>query len=286
MAQTLGIHRLARGDTGRTVVFCHPAPGAGTLDPDPRSTAARGVSLLAVDRPGYGESAPAPQDEWATVDRAAEQLAGVLERERTGPVGVVGWDAGGWSALALAALHPDLVDRLVLVATPAPHSALPWISADVRATLEALATASPLEARRRISGLFSGRLPTRGADEAVLDLLSRTAADEPALSVEGNRGRLHAMLDAAFAQGVDGYAADVAGSALRPWGFRFEEVRAKTLLLFGAKDPVCASRHGRWWRQQLPDARLEMSPGRGHLLVFAVWPRVLAHLAPGLRRAP
>jgi pimeloyl-ACP methyl ester carboxylesterase len=36
------------------------------------------------------------------------------------PAGVVGWAAGGWAALALAAEHNRLVDRLVLVSAPAP----------------------------------------------------------------------------------------------------------------------------------------------------------------------
>ena len=36
------------------------------------------------------------------------------------PAGVVGWAEGGWAALALAAEHKQLVDRLVLVSAPAP----------------------------------------------------------------------------------------------------------------------------------------------------------------------
>jgi pimeloyl-ACP methyl ester carboxylesterase len=37
------------------------------------------------------------------------------------PAGVVGWSEGGWKALELAARHPDLVDRLVLVGVPRPN---------------------------------------------------------------------------------------------------------------------------------------------------------------------
>jgi hypothetical protein len=76
----LAVRRLAEGRSGRTVVFCHPAPGAGTFDPDPAQTALRNVTLLGVDRPGYGESDPLAPDEWATVDRAARDLADVLDR--------------------------------------------------------------------------------------------------------------------------------------------------------------------------------------------------------------
>ena len=37
------------------------------------------------------------------------------------PAGVAGWGEGGWKALELAAAHPDLVDRLALVAVPRPE---------------------------------------------------------------------------------------------------------------------------------------------------------------------
>jgi pimeloyl-ACP methyl ester carboxylesterase len=74
----LGVHVLNEG-TGRTVVFCHPAPGAGTFDPDPDATRARDVTLLAVDRPGYGDSDPIGADSWASVDGAAADIIAVLD---------------------------------------------------------------------------------------------------------------------------------------------------------------------------------------------------------------
>jgi pimeloyl-ACP methyl ester carboxylesterase len=58
----VAVHRLADGDTGRTVVPCHPVPGSAIFDPDPEQTYARGVTLLAVDRPGYGLSDAMPSD--------------------------------------------------------------------------------------------------------------------------------------------------------------------------------------------------------------------------------
>jgi pimeloyl-ACP methyl ester carboxylesterase len=49
------------------------------------------------------------------------------------PAGLVGSAEGGWAALELAAAHPDLVDRLVLVSTPVPESgdAPPAVTAKV-----------------------------------------------------------------------------------------------------------------------------------------------------------
>src|SRR5919204_287660 len=85
------------------VVFCHCAPGAGQFDPDPARTHASDVTLLAVDRPGYGRSDPIGAERWATVASAADDIAAVLDSLGTGRVGVVGWSAGGRVALAVAA---------------------------------------------------------------------------------------------------------------------------------------------------------------------------------------
>src|SRR5262245_57338766 len=110
----------SRNREHRLVVFCHSAPGAGPFDPTPAQTHASNVTLLAVVRPGYGRSDPVPAGGWATVDSAADDIATVLDSLGAGRVGVVGWSAGGRVALALAARRPDLVDRVVSTATPAP----------------------------------------------------------------------------------------------------------------------------------------------------------------------
>jgi pimeloyl-ACP methyl ester carboxylesterase len=67
-------------------------------------------------------------------------------------------------------------------------------------------------------------------------------------------------------------------------GLDLSAVTAKTLLVFGAKDLATGSKHGRWWQQRLPDARLEMNPQGGADLLGAMWKRVLSHLAPNCRR--
>jgi pimeloyl-ACP methyl ester carboxylesterase len=62
------------------------------------------------------------------------------------------------------------------------------------------------------------------------------------------------------------------------------EMAAKTLLLYGMDDDRTGSRAARWWKKQIPHARIEMAPGRGHDLLVPMWPRVLRHLAPGTLR--
>ena len=124
------------------VVFCHSAPGAGSFDPDPAEDACTDVTLLSVDRPGTaGRRRPARL--WATVASAADDIATVLEGLHVGPRRGRRWSAGGRVALALAARHPDLVDRVVVLATPAPDDEVPWVDAEQRAVLEPLRGCAP-----------------------------------------------------------------------------------------------------------------------------------------------
>ena len=275
----VAVHRLAKGND-RTVVFCHPAPGTGNLDPNPEETAKREITLIAMDRPGYGNSQPVASDEWASVAKSADDVAEVLQQMKISSVGAVGWSAGGRIALALAARYPDLVDRVVILATPAPDEAVPWIPPEQKQGLEALRDLPPAEIHSRLAAQLATLVPKKTSNEQLLSLIGRSPADEDALKMPGAADRLASMMQAAFAQGATGMAADIAGYCLQPWGFEPTEVKAKALCLYGSKDPIAGSRHGAWWQKNLPQARLEMVPGAGHLLIFPMWQRVLSFLAP------
>jgi pimeloyl-ACP methyl ester carboxylesterase len=278
----VAVRRVAEG-SGRTLVLCHSAPGSGAFDPDPEATAARGVTLLGVDRPGYGDSDPMPPGQWASVDSAADDLADVLDAIGAGRVGVAGWSAGGRVAMALAARRPDLVDRVVVIATPAPDEEVPWVPPDYRAGLEALRDRRPEQVHQILGDQLSAALPA-GEPEAALAMLGAGEPDQPVLELPGVRERLARMLADGFRQGPIGLAADIAGYSLRPWGFDVAGVSAKTLLIYGADDPVAGPRHGQWYQRHLPQARYEQAPGAGHLVVVPLWSRALSHLAPGSGR--
>jgi len=124
---------------------------------------------------------------------------------------------------------------------------------------------------------FAPMIPTHGED--AIAMLGASGADAGVLARAGARERLAAMLDIAFDQGATGMALDVAGYCLRPWGFDPADVKAKTLLLYGSKDPI-GQPHATWWKNRIPDARVEMFPGCGHLVAIAAWKRALSHLSP------
>ncbi len=182
-------------------------------------------------------------------------------------------------ALALAARRPDLVQRVAAIATPAPDEEVPWIPEENRAGLDALRGIPPQEVRAGLSAAFAPVLDALTGD-ARLRLVGVGDADATALAVPGVSRRLEEMLDLALAQGPTGMVDDIAGYCLRPWGLRPAEVPAKVLLRYGTADPVTGHAHGAWWQRSLPDARLEMTPGVGHLAVVPAWARVLSHLVP------
>ena len=277
--RTVALHRIAEGD-GPTVVFNHAAPGSGAFDPDPAESAGRGITLLAVDRPGYGDS-EALEGEFSTVDRAADDLAEVLDGLATGPVGVAGWSAGGRVALALAARRPDLVHRVCVVATPAPDEEVPWYPDEIRPGLEQMRGLPADQVQEILKEQMGGMLPADPRAKEALALVGAGDADAGVLSQEGVAARLGEMLAGAFRQGIGGMTTDIAGYALQPWGFEPSDVRRKTLLLYGGADQGVPSRHGRWWQSLLPDARLELVPGAGHLVVVPMWGRALSFLGAG-----
>ena len=263
----------------RLVVFCHGAPGAGLFDPDPDLTRQHNVTLLSVDRPGYGRSDPVPAGQWATVGAAADDIAAVLETLHVERVGVVGSSAGGRIALALAARHQELVDRVVVAATPAPDDEIPWVDPGERVALEQLRELPPEHAQAELGRRLDPLVPEDPCSGEALALLG-AGADEPALRDVEVRTRLGETVQAAFTQGTRGLAADIAGYCLQPWGFEPDAIEAETLLLYGSQDPVAGPAHGRWWERQLADARLEVIHGAGHLVLAPMWARALDHLAP------
>jgi hypothetical protein len=92
------------------------------------------VHLLSIDRPGYGASEPQTEFEESSYEARADDIAAFTNHsERSaqsgsgidfGRIGVVGWQSGGFTALALAARHPRLVDRLAIIDRPSPANPL------------------------------------------------------------------------------------------------------------------------------------------------------------------
>jgi pimeloyl-ACP methyl ester carboxylesterase len=101
---------------GPPVLLAHGAHGAWSHWIRNIDTLAADRSVWAPDLPGYGESASAPSEDHATIaDIIAAGLRQLIAPEL--PVDIVGFSFGGVAAAHLAAFHPELVRRLILVDT-------------------------------------------------------------------------------------------------------------------------------------------------------------------------
>lgn len=263
----------ARGPAaGPAVLFLHSTPGSRLLDPDPAGTAAAGVRLYTLDRPGYGASSSLPDGAVPTVAGFADDVAAALTALGVADVAAVGWSGGGRTAAALAARHPALVRSVALIGTPAPDDAVPWVPEEHRALLRGL-RAEPGTATAVLAEIFAGY----GQDPAgAVETVAGGPADDAVLADPGRRAALERMLAEAFRQGGAGIGADIVADQVVPWGFDPAAVGAPVTLWYGDTDVGVPPAHGRWWAQAVGQADLEVVAGAGHLLVLTAWPRVLS----------
>lgn len=254
-------------DDGRPVLLLHSAPGSRLLDPDPAVTTALGVRLLTVDRPGYGGSDPLPDGAVPTLGGVADDIAHAVTALGLAAAHVVGWSHGGRVATALAARHPHLVASVALVGTPAPDTAVAWIPAEHRAGLVQLAGDLPT-ATGRLAAMFLAA--GRPADPTAA--IAAGPADEAVLTADGAlRGRVQVMLAEAGRQGPAGSAADVVAANLTDPGHTPDQVRVPVRLVYSRDDTLVRPEHADWWATELPDARVHLVAGVGHLLLLTHW---------------
>ncbi|MCU1488045.1 MAG: hypothetical protein JWN67_4791 [Actinomycetia bacterium] len=113
-ARGLRFHHLDwAGGPGPPIVCLHGVTGQAWAWSDAAPLLAAAADVRALDLRGHGGSDHAPDGDYATAT-LADDVAGLLD----GPVDLVGLSWGGLVAATVAARHPDLVRRLVVVDVP------------------------------------------------------------------------------------------------------------------------------------------------------------------------
>lgn len=106
---------------GDAVVLLHGTPGSRRqLRFEPDVASLHGVRLVAIDRPGYGDSSYDPRRSLASGARDVAALADALAIDK---LSVLGFSGGGPNAAACAACLGELVTATALVSSPAPPGA-------------------------------------------------------------------------------------------------------------------------------------------------------------------
>ncbi len=255
---------------GRPVVVLHGTPGSrrlgGLFAP---AAAEQGVRLLAVDRPGYGDSEAWPERSIADI---GDVVAAVLDDAGVDRAGVIGFSGGGPHALAVASTHPDHVTSVDVISGSTPPTVGDGPPAMQR-LLAAMAASTP----RLLCWLF-------GAQAWVADRVSPAVF----LSQYTERGvdtfdkRVVDHLSAEFVAAVGGRRPGVAtefrllGEA---WGFDVAEIDQPVRLWHGDRDTNVPLAGVRQLSERLPDCRLTTLDGDHLSTLLDCRARVLARHA-------
>ncbi|MDG2307024.1 MAG: alpha/beta fold hydrolase [Candidatus Binatia bacterium] len=217
-------------DRGGALLFVHDTGGNGKLWSRQLAHFAGSHSPVAVDLPGHGRSGGL--DGPASIEAAAEILAGVLQALGAPPAVVVGHGLGGKIALALALDHAPRVKAVVTIGT----------------------TSAPLAAAGEIAGM---RDVVRGRRSQTFD--TPLFAAKPDMNVMREVwGEIVKTDPRVRLQDLEAYG----GCDLRS---RLASIAVPTRVLHGEQDGYCARDCGEEIAAAIPGARFEVVAEAGHV---------------------
>jgi pimeloyl-ACP methyl ester carboxylesterase len=259
---------LEAGDeSGHAVVAIHGTPGSGLLWRGLAEDAeARGIRLLAYDRPGYGGSDPHPG---RTVADAAGDVAAIADALGIERFAVEGGSGGGPHTLACAALLPDRVVAAASLAGVAPYPAegLDWLDGMGQDNLDEFeATLAGRETLERYLREQADAMLAAEPD-AIADTLRSLLSPPDAAALTGEFAEyLAESTRRAIGERLDGWIDDDF-VFMNPWGFELGEIRVPVQLLHGAQDRFVPMAHGEWLAERIPGVDAHLSEEDGHLTI-------------------
>ena len=248
---------------GTPLLYLHGLPGSRLecqiIDQPARQLC---ISVVAVDRPGYGFTTPLTSDSLLAWTADIEQLANHLGWPQ---FAVIGLSGGAPCALACAYQLADRVTRVALIAGLGPVYK-PVLLDD----MGLLARASFFMARHapRLVEFVVGYPLTMLARHKPQLLINTLAAlngqpDKQCLHREHVYKAFLRSLPVCFAQGAKGALHDLR-LFQQPWAVPFERIATPVWLWHGDRDRVVPLGHSEHLAGQLVNARLICMRGEGH----------------------
>ncbi|TFC93979.1 alpha/beta fold hydrolase [Cryobacterium sp. TMT3-29-2] len=180
----------------------------------------------------------------STMADIARDYADALRLEFPGPVDVMGTSTGGSIALQLAADHPDVVQRLIVVC--AAHALGPIGKKVQRRVAEEVLAGRPRQAGRE---MFSA------------------LGDKPRSRLAAGMGWV--MGGTMFGDASPDLITTIRAESAFDLSDRLDEIEAPTLVIGGDQDAFYSTELFREAAARIPNGRLILYPGKGHMSVIS-----------------
>ncbi len=257
---------LERGvSDGRPVLVHMGTPNSRLLyEPSVRLAERQGVRMICYDRPGYGGSDRDPGRSVASCVQDVRAIADALGIKRLAVWGISG---GGPHAIACAALLPELVPAVAVLASVAPWGVdgLDYFKGmgrenveDIEVTLKDRAAGRAKHEHDRAEILAVTPETIYETMETLLSPVDR-AALTPSFAEF-----LYESTQVGLAPGSDGWWDDDL-AFIEPWGFELAQIRTSVLLLHGRQDRFVPLTHGEWLAHHIPGVEARLLDDDGHL---------------------
>jgi pimeloyl-ACP methyl ester carboxylesterase len=269
--------RETPGPDGVPAVYVHGLSGSATNWTDLAALLSTRAAGTAVDLPGFGLSRPLASRDYSPAGHADALLCFLAGRGR--PVHLLGNSFGGAVAMTVAARRPELVRTLTLVSP-----AMPDLRPDPRRVSDPklLLSLLPLIGRRARAE-YAAMTPRTRAEQVM-----RLCFGDPSVATEHRLAEAAAEYEARAAQEWAQEAAELTGKGMVAGWLRGESlwsvaarVRIPTLVVWGDRDRLVAPRLARRTVATLPNARLLMLSGVGHVAQIEA-PDAVARAVAGL----
>ncbi len=254
---------------GPVLVFHHGTPSSGHIGRGLAHAAVeRGLRLVSWSRPGYHVST---RHAGRSVADVAADLVAVLDHLGLATVLTAGASGGGPHALACAALLPDRVRAVGVIAGVAPYAesvaTLDWLDGMGQDNLDEFAAAYQGEAvLRDYLGHHVAALRS-ATPEGIVEALESVLPPVDRVHIAAEFGEdLATSCHEALAHGADGWVDDDL-AFVRPWGFDLGAIAVPASVWQGSADLMVPFAHGRWLGAAIPGAATHLVEGEGHLSI-------------------
>jgi pimeloyl-ACP methyl ester carboxylesterase len=258
----VGVYEYGAPD-GRAVFVFHgtPACGAGFAWAD-EAARTRGLRLLAPDRPGVGRSTPKSGYAVGEYPAMVAALADTLAIDR---FAVWGYSGGGPYAMVCAATLGDRVTAAAIAAGMGQVGAWATFADFEKTDREMLGLAQRHPAIARVMLGFAGRA-ARWSPKIALKSFEKqlSPSDRAVMTQLGDPRDAMVLFTNAFERGARGVVDDYIALA-KPWNVDLAQTRAPVWIFHGDADSMVPLAHSQALATRVPNARLVVWPGEGHL---------------------